>query len=177
MQKKCTKSTTNFGKYQEGGECLKSNSILLTRIDNRLIHGQIVGEWASTVGANLLVVADDKVVLDETEKSLMTIAAGSLGYSVRFFSIEQTIEVIGNASPDQKILLLCRTPNDVRRLIEGNVQIDEVNIGNMHPSPGKNAIAKNVYVDEKDLDDLNYIKSKVENIYTQDVPKTKKENF
>lgn len=156
---------------------MKSNSILLTRIDNRLIHGQIVGEWASTVGANLLVVADDKVAADETEKSLMTIAANSLGYSVRFFTIDKTIEVIGNASADQKILLMCRTPETVRKLIDGNVQIKEVNIGNMHPSDNKRAIAKNVYVDDKDLEDLNYIKSKVPNIYIQDVPKTKQENF
>lgn len=156
---------------------MKSNSILLTRIDNRLIHGQIVGEWASTVGANLLVVADDKVAADETEKSLMTIAANSLGYSVRFFTIDKTIEVIGNASSDQKILLMCRTPETVRKLIDGNVRIEEVNIGNMHPEDGKKSIAKNVYVDDKDLEDLNYIKSKVPNIYIQDVPKTKKEKF
>ena len=39
-------------------------NILLTRIDNRMIHGQVATQWTSFIGANLLLVANDKVAGD-----------------------------------------------------------------------------------------------------------------
>ena len=49
----------------------KENNILLARIDNRLIHGQIVCLWAGAVGANLIVVADDETAESSIEQSDM----------------------------------------------------------------------------------------------------------
>lgn len=154
-----------------------SNNILLTRIDNRLIHGQVVGEWAGTLGANLLVVVDDEVANDEVEKNVMKIAANALGMGARFFTVQHTIDIISKASSSQKILLICKTPKTVRRLIEGGVHIDKVNIGNMHYSEGKKSIGNKAYVDEDDLKNLEFIKSKVKEIYVQDLPSLKREEF
>ena len=42
---------------------MSSPNILLTRIDNRLVHGQVGVTWTSTIGANLLVVVDDVCLL------------------------------------------------------------------------------------------------------------------
>ena len=124
-----------------------------------------------------MVVVADEVANSEVEKSVMQIAAQSLGMDSRFFTIEQTINTIHKASSSQKILLLCKTPKTLRKLIEGGVDIDIVNIGNMHFSEGKKAISDKVYVDDDDLADLNYIKSKVEEIYIRDTPNSKKEKF
>lgn len=153
------------------------NNILLTRIDNRLIHGQIVGEWAGTIGANLLVVVDDDVANNEMEKSIMQIAADALGVGVRFFTVAKTIEVISKASSNQKILLICRIPKTVRRLIDGGVIIDKVNIGNMHPDPDEIQLGLKVYVNKDELADLEYIKSKVKEIYIQDLPSYERKEF
>ncbi len=156
---------------------MAKNNILLTRIDNRLIHGQVVCNWAGTVGANLIVVVDDDTANSETEKSIMQLAASSLGFDSRFFTVAHTIDVIDKASASQKILLVCKTPAVLRKLIEGGVEIKTVNIGNLHFSEGKKKISDKVYVDDKDLKDLNFIKSKVDEIYIQDTPDFKKENF
>lgn len=156
---------------------MAKNNILLTRIDNRLIHGQVVCNWAGTVGANLIVVVDDETANSDTEKSIMQLAASSLGFDSRFFTVQHTIDVIAKASDSQKILLVCKTPEVLRKLIEGGVEIKKVNIGNMHFSEGKEKISDKVYVDDKDLEDLNFIKSKVDEIYIQDTPDFKKEEF
>ena len=50
-------------------------NIVLTRIDNRLIHGQVATMWTASVGANLLLVANDEVSKDEFRQSLMDMAA------------------------------------------------------------------------------------------------------
>ena len=156
---------------------MAKNNILLTRIDNRLIHGQVVCNWAGTVGANLIVVVDDETANSDTEKSIMQLAASSLGFDSRFFTVQHTIDVIAKASDSQKILLVCKTPEVLRKLIEGGVEIKKVNIGNMHFSEGKEKISDKVYADKKDLDDLNFIKSRVDEIYIQDTPDFKKEDF
>ena len=75
-------------------------NILLTRIDNRLIHGQVATQWNSSVGANLILVANDDVATNKMRQSLMDMAAPS-GVATRYFSIQKTIDVIHKASPRQ----------------------------------------------------------------------------
>jgi len=150
-------------------------NILLTRIDNRLVHGQVGVTWTTSLGANLIVVADDLVVNDKLQQSLMKMTADSAGVQIRFFTIDHTIEIIGKASPAQKIFLVCKTPTEAKRLIEGGVPIMEVNVGNMHFTPGKRPLSKKVYVNDEDLENLKFIKSKGINIYIQDVPGDLKE--
>ena len=93
-------------------------NILLTRIDNRLIHGQVATQWSGVLGANLLLVANDAVAQDQFRQGLMNMAAPSYAQT-RYFSIEKTCAIISKASPAQKIFIICETPQDVLRLVEG----------------------------------------------------------
>lgn len=145
-------------------------NILLTRIDNRLIHGQVGVTWTMTLGANLIVVADDEVAENSLMQQLMATTAKSSGAGVRFFTIQKTIDVIHKANEKQKIFLVCKTPQTVRKLVDGGVPIDVVNVGNMHFSTGKKQISKKVYVDDADLEDLLYLQDKGIQVYIQDVP-------
>lgn len=61
-------------------------NILLTRIDNRLVHGQVGVTWTKTIGANLLVVADDETAQDELTQRLMTVTAKSSGVEFVFLN-------------------------------------------------------------------------------------------
>ena len=125
-------------------------NILLTRIDNRLIHGQVATQWSSSIGANLLLVANDKVAQDKFRQGLMDMAAPSYAQT-RYFTLEKTIDVIHKASPRQKIFIICETPQDVLTLVKGGVPIKKVNIGNMHMSEGKRQVAKVVAVNDEDV--------------------------
>lgn len=155
-------------KLAKGGNDMPN--IILTRIDNRLVHGQVGVTWTKTIGANLLLVANDEASQDALQQQLMTVTAKSSGAGIRFFSIQKTIDIIGRAAPNQKIFIICKTPHDVRRLVEGGVELKDVNVGNMHYSDGKHQISKKVYVDEKDMEDLKFLASKGINVYIQDVP-------
>ncbi|MEM8267171.1 PTS sugar transporter subunit IIB, partial [Morganella morganii] len=46
-------------------------NILMTRIDNRLVHGQVGVTWTNTLGANLVVVANDEAAADPVQQNLM----------------------------------------------------------------------------------------------------------
>lgn len=124
-------------------------NILLTRIDNRLIHGQVGVTWVNHLGANLILVANDEVASDEVQQSLMEMVLPD-AIGTRFFTIEKTIKVINKAAPRQLIFLVCKTPQDALRLIEGGVPIKEINIGNMHFKTGKQQISSTVSLDDDD---------------------------
>ncbi|MCI1580657.1 PTS galactosamine transporter subunit IIB [Clostridium beijerinckii] len=152
-------------------------NILMTRIDNRLVHGQVGVTWTTSLGANLLVVVDDTAASDPVQQQLMSMTAESSGVGIRFFTIQKTIDVIHKASPSQKIFIVCKTPEVVRKLVDGGVPIKELNVGNMHFSDGKRAITKKVYVDDKDIEDLKYIESKGVKVFVQDTPGDIKTNI
>ena len=126
-------------------------NIVLTRIDNRLIHGQVATQWSSSIGANLLLVANDDVASNTFRQGLMDMAAPSYA-ATRYWSIEKTIATIQKASDTQKIFLICETPQDVLKLVEGGVPVKKLNIGNMHMSEGKIQVAGSVAVDASDVE-------------------------
>ena len=150
-------------------------NIVLTRIDNRLIHGQVGVTWTTSVGANLILVADDETAGNDLMQKLMAATAKQSGASPRFWTIQKTIDTIHKASERQKIFIVAKTPATVRKLIEGGVPIKEVNVGNLHFSEGKRQISKKVYVDDADLADLKAIEDAGVNVYIQDVPGDAKE--
>ena len=149
---------------------MSAPNILLTRIDNRLVHGQVGVTWTSTLGANLLIVVDDDVAKDEIQQKLMGITADTYGFGIRFFSIEKTAAIISKAAPHQKIFLICRTPEIVRKLIEAGVPLKDVNVGNMHYANGKQQIAKTVSVDANDITAFNGLKTAGVECFVQGVP-------
>lgn len=145
--------------------------IVATRIDNRLIHGQVANLWLSQALANLCVVVDDETANDKILQDVMRMTADTKGIGVRFFSVEKTIAVIGNAAPSQHIYIITKTPKVIRQLVEAGVPIKSVNIGNMHFSEGKHRYKEDhVYVDNNDLDDLAYLKEKGVEMFIQIMP-------
>ena len=151
-------------------------NILLTRIDNRLIHGQVATQWNSTLGANLILVANDDVAGNKMRQNLMNMAAPT-GVATRFFSLQKTIDVIHKASPKQHIFLVAENPSDVLTLVKGGVPIRKVNIGNMHMSEGKRQVATSVAVDDADVAAFKELQDLGVEIEIRRVPSTPAEDI
>lgn len=150
-------------------------NILLTRIDNRLIHGQVATQWTSFLGANLLLVANDKVAGDAMRQGLMDMAAPA-GAQTRYFTIEKTINIIHKAADRQQIFIICENPQDVLRLVEGGVPIKKLNIGNMHMAEGKRQVAGVVAVDDADVEAFRKLRELGVELEIQKVPTEAKED-
>jgi len=151
-------------------------NILLTRIDNRLIHGQVGVTWCNFLGANLILVANDEVEEDEVQQSLMDMVVPDT-VATRYFTLEKTINVIHKASPAQKIFVVCKNPQDVLTLVKGGVPIDKVNIGNMHYEEGKIQISSTVSIDEVDKKAFKELDSLGVKLDLRRVPDEKGENI
>lgn len=150
-------------------------NILLTRIDNRLIHGQVATQWTSYIGANLILVANDKVANDPMRQGLMDMAAPASAQT-RYFTIDKTINIIGKAADRQKIFIVCENPQDVLKLVEGGVPIKKVNIGNMHMAEGKRQVVGVVAVDDADVAAFKRLQELGVELEIQKVPTESKED-
>lgn len=128
---------------------MSTPNILMTRIDNRLVHGQVGVTWTNTLGANLVLVANDAAAADPVQQNLMDMVVAE-GVQTRYFTLEKTIDVINKAADRQKIFIVCKTPQDVLTLVKGGVPINFVNVGNMHFAEGKRQIHKTVSVNDSD---------------------------
>ena len=150
-------------------------NIVWTRIDERLLHGQIRITWGKHSGANLILVANDDAAEGPNAAFMQAGMKASAGgeYAVRFFSIQKTIDVIHKASPQQKIFVLCNNPTDIARLVEGGVPITHCNVGNMHYHEGKRQINKTVSVDDKDINAFERIVAKGVTCTIQNTPDQK----
>lgn len=151
-------------------------NILLTRIDNRLIHGQVATQWNSTIGANLILVANDEVSQNTMRQNLMKMAAPT-GVATRFFSLQHTIDIIHKASPKQKIFIVVENPEDVLALVKGGVPIKKVNIGNMHMADGKRQVATSVAVNDEDVAAFKELQELGVELQIQRVPSTPVEDI
>jgi len=109
--------------------------ISMIRIDERLIHGQVVMGWARTSSANLILVANDLVAKDPFQKKLMMMAA-PVGVTIEIYSVDEVVEKLdANTWPNATILLLLRGPIDMVRLVEKGIKVNKVNVGGVR-SPG-----------------------------------------
>lgn len=149
-------------------------NIVLARVDNRLVHGQVGVVWTAASGTNLLLVANDEAAKNELQQSLMSATAESSGVGIRFWTLQKTIDTIHKAAPRQKIFLIVQTPEDALILSKGGVPFKELNVGNMHYSDGKEQLSNKVFVDETDKNSFRELLSLGVDVYLQELPNDKK---
>ncbi|MEX0974717.1 MAG: PTS sugar transporter subunit IIB [Bacillota bacterium] len=112
-------------------------SVVHMRIDNRLIHGQVTVTWVGSVGANHIIVCNDKVSKDPIQKLMLPQAARGVKTSV--LSIQDTLaHCLSPKGLTEKILVIAKLPSDALALMEGGLNPVEVNVGNQAPTPGTN---------------------------------------
>lgn len=133
--------------HKEGGDII---GIELVRIDDRLIHGQVVMVWSKVVPLKRIVVIDDKVAVDVIRKMFLETVAPP-GVMVSVLNVAQGIDSLKNNSfGDEKLLLLFTNPETIVTLVESGVKLNKVTIGAMSYSRGKTKLTKAVSLDDAD---------------------------
>lgn len=120
--------------------------IAVLRIDDRLIHAQVVIGWCRVVHTDRIIVADDGVAGSEWEKSLYMNAA-SPDIKVSILSLVDTVDQFrGGVFDSEDVILLVKSPQSALTLIELGLDVDEVNVGGLHYGECKEKILDHVYV-------------------------------
>lgn len=145
-------------------------SIVLIRIDDRLIHGQIIEGWLKTVHADRILVVSSDVVNDEVQKQLMGLAVPE-NIKLTIAGVKDSVEIINTGHDTrERILVLVPDIETVLKMIELKVDIESLNLGGLHWSQGKTQYLKAVSLDEKDIEHLKEIKKRGIEIESRALP-------
>ncbi|SNC58722.1 PTS mannose transporter subunit IIAB [Sodalis endosymbiont of Henestaris halophilus] len=126
--------------------------ISLARIDDRLIHGQVVTGWTKETNVKRIIVVSDDVAADKVRKTLLTQVAPP-GVTAHVVDVAKAIRVYNNPKyANDRVMLLFTNPTDVLRIVNGGVLITTVNIGGMAFRQGKTQVNNAVSVDKKDIE-------------------------
>lgn len=125
-------------------------NIVLNRIDERLIHGQVMTAWLAHVKAKRIIIVDDDVFNDDFMKQVLVLAA-PVSTEVMIFNIEKMAGEFTSNDDDIPTILLYKNPASVLKLLESGVGLKCVDIGNMGAKPGRNKICKNIYASDDEL--------------------------
>lgn len=169
----------------EGNKALPEGTVVgsgqidigLARVDSRLLHGQVATAWSKDIKPTRIIVVSDEVSKDELRKSLITQAAPP-GVKANVIPISKMIEIWKDPRFGKtRALLLFENPHDVLRVVEGGVELKEVNIGSMAHSEGKVMINNVLSVDEKDVKALHALKDKGITFDVRKVPSDQRKNM
>lgn len=149
----------------------KRYGVLLARIDDRLVHGQVVVGWNQVVRAKHIVVCSDRAAGDEFERAIVEAASAPADLSVRVYGLGETARALSEgAFLEGGVILLFEGPADALRLINAGITLDRVNVGGMHQKPGKSEAAVAVWLDDRDGEVLRALVATGARVTAQMVP-------
>ncbi len=144
--------------------------IVLSRIDDRLIHGQVVEGWVNFLKATCIFVADDRVASNPFQRTIMELSVPQ-GLKAVIGRVEEICDLVRTAALNaDRIILLFSNPADVLRAINSGLDCRVLNIGGMHYVPGKRKLMDVLAVDDADLAALKELAAKNIKIAVQTVP-------
>jgi len=122
---------------------MKYEGISLVRIDDRLIHGQVMTSWLNYIGSNKIMVIDDLLSKDQFMSNVLkTCIPGNVKLAV--FDVENAVKRIEKGFEKDKCIILVKFPSTLKQLYDAGIVFDEINIGGMGILTGRKAFYKNI---------------------------------
>ena len=147
-------------------------SWLNQRVDDRLIHGQIVVAWGSALRFARLVVVDDEAAASAWERDLLASAAPDV--RVRVLTVAEAAAAWAAEVPAPGgAMLVVRDLRTARALVEAGADIRAFTLGGLHHAPGKTTVNEYVYLDDADREDARTLIRRGVRLEVQDVPATR----
>lgn len=140
-------------------------NLLFVRIDDRLIHGQVMTSWMKAMPAKQILVVDDKVAKDDFMQFVLQNAAPK-GVKVKAFSVAKAIEIL-NAGLDVPTFILAKTPMPLKELVDAGIDISEINVGGIGMKQGRKALYKNIAISDEEKECFRALLAQNVRVYIQ----------
>ncbi len=145
-------------------------SIALYRVDDRLIHGQVVVGWGQPLDASFIVLVDDAVRSSEWEQDLYRMGVPS-NMEVLFASVAEALRRLPEWEAEPRVgILLTGDLDTMAALAQGSNRVGKVNIGGIHHRAGRSERLRYVYLTNEEAAKLRAIAAGGVNVTAQDVP-------
>jgi mannose/fructose/N-acetylgalactosamine-specific phosphotransferase system component IIB len=151
-------------------------AIVLFRVDERLIHGQVIVGWGTMLHPTRIVVVDDDLADSPWEQELYTLGLpGNLETS--FCDVTQTRTRVPKwkANEDERVIVLTRDVHTMRRLAaDGLLRGEEINLGGIHYAPGRTAVLPYLYLNDAERREMTDLAAEGVIVTARDLPNARK---
>lgn len=145
-------------------------NVVLARVDDRLIHGEVVSVWTPTLSANTILVVDDDVAKDDFNKRVIKSLAPE-GVKVFVSSIEGAIKgLLKDPIPGERVIVLTKSPVAFAKIVRADVPLKEVNLGGMGLRGERKTFIKNVAASPVEIEAIREMRDKGVHVFYQLVP-------
>jgi mannose PTS system EIIAB component len=132
------------------------------RIDERLIHGQIVIGWSKVLDTKAIVVANDSAANDEIQSVSLKMAAPN-SVKVAIKTVKDAIDLLNDdRAKGMNILAIVNSPQDALQVVEGVKDIAYVNVGNFgrmeRQRENRKCFGASLYLNEHELEIIDKIR-------------------
>ncbi|MHA1505939.1 MAG: PTS sugar transporter subunit IIB [Candidatus Asgardarchaeia archaeon] len=145
--------------------------VVLLRIDDRLIHGQVTVSWTRYTNSNVIVVANDEIANDMLRKMMIESISSSKDVTVKVLSIEDTVERINSGDFERdRVMIIVVSPKDALRIVRGGTGIKSVNLGQLAYKEGKIRVTNTVSLGFEDIESIMSMIEEGVSITTKQLP-------
>lgn len=149
-------------------------NIVYCRVDDRLVHGQVMTAWTVYTNTTKVLVVDNKVVNDPFMSMVMKSAMPSK-ISLEVMSVSQAISHLKeDGSEDERYFLLAKTPMAFKELSDAGVDIKEVGIGGIGARADRKKLYKNIAATDEEKQTIKSMLDKGLDVYIRVVPDDKR---
>ena len=142
----------------------------LYRIDDRLIHGQVVVGWGQPLDLRFIVLVDDEVAASDWEQELYRMGVPS-DMDVYFDTVESAAQNLSRYKDDERRgILLTGDIVTMTRLVDATDDIRRVNLGGIHHKPGRTQRLRYVFLTPAEEAQLRALAGRGLEVLAQDVP-------
>lgn len=138
-------------------------NIKLVRIDSRLSHGKVVSYWTDFLGVDTVIIANDRLAMDEFEQKVMNLTIPK-DIKVHYIKLH---EIKKFQIEKDEAFVIVESPKDLETIIKQEIKFEKVNIGIIHLSHGKKLLTEEVAVDKKDLEIFSKLISNGTEVFVQ----------
>ncbi len=146
--------------------------LALVRVDNRLVHGQVLEAWLPALDAQGILVADDEAAGNMLARSAMALAIPPR-VSLLVLRLQAAADLLrpgGRGPPAARTLLLLREVRDAVSLHAQGVLMPRLNLGNVHFAPGRRQVSTAVFLDPSELQELEKLAATGTTVEVRAVP-------
>jgi mannose/fructose/N-acetylgalactosamine-specific phosphotransferase system component IIB len=148
-------------------------NVQLFRIDDRLIHGQVVLGWASHLGSKEIILCDDSVSENAWEKELyLSVVPDQI--KARVTSVDEMTEFLKTDNDLSNSIIVVSSPFTIESLLKEDINLPEINIGGIHFKDGRIKYLPYLYLNEEEVSSFQRCIEKGIHFNCQDMPEAKK---
>lgn len=146
------------------------NNIVMSRVDARLVHGQIAVRWSKVTHAEQIIVVDDKTAKDDFLSEVLLLAAPPGIETIIKFVDDAVATYTGEGFGSKNTILIFPNVETAKRSWDAGIKFESLNVGQQPKAPGRIRVNNTVQLSQQDINDLKEMDAAGIDIYFHPTP-------